>query len=198
MRRLLNFTPKSLTSPTVMMKSKQPCAIAIVLMVGCLNMPATAGVQTISVLLPKGTSKSIGTDGFETQVVPFLNKYCVRCHGDEATKGDLDFTILGNDWSSDEEMETWESVLDMLKFGEMPPIEASQPSRSEVTTISRWIDQKIREQAQKVNTEALGAKTRRLTNLEYQNTLRDLIGFELDVLDDLPKDPDKPYEFNNT
>ena len=75
-----------------MMKSKQPRAIAIVLMMGCLNMPAMAGIQTISVLLPTGTSKSIGTDGFETQVVPFLNKYCVRCHGDEATKGCLLYT----------------------------------------------------------------------------------------------------------
>ena len=181
-----------------MMKSKQPCAIAIVLMLGCLNMPAMAGIQTISILLPAVTSKSSGTDEFETQVVPFLTKYCVQCHGDEAIKGDLDLRALGNGWSSDEEIETWESVLDMLKFGEMPPIEASQPAKSEVTTLSQWIDQKIQEQAQKVNSEALGAKTRRLTNLEYQNTLRDLIGFELDVLDDLPKDPDKPYEFNNT
>ena len=40
--------------------------------------------------------------------------------------------------------------------------------------------------------------TRRLTNVEYQNTLRDLIGFQLNVIEDLPKDPVKPYEFNNT
>ena len=31
-----------------------------------------------------------------------------------------------------------------------------------------------------------------------RNTLRDLFGFELEVIDDLPKDPSKPYRFNNT
>ena len=40
--------------------------------------------------------------------------------------------------------------------------------------------------------------TRRLTNIEYQNTLRDLFGFELEIIDKLPKDPTKPYQFNNT
>ena len=39
---------------------------------------------------------------------------------------------------------------------------------------------------------------RRLTNFEYENTVRDLLGFELKLIDDLPKDPVKPYHFNNT
>ena len=40
--------------------------------------------------------------------------------------------------------------------------------------------------------------TRRLTNFEYQNTIRDLVGFQLNLIDDLPKDPVTAYRFNNT
>jgi hypothetical protein len=40
--------------------------------------------------------------------------------------------------------------------------------------------------------------TRRLANFEYQNTARDLLGFELKLIDNLPEDPVKPYAFNNS
>ena len=42
------------------------------------------------------------------------------------------------------------------------------------------------------------ATARRLTNFEYENTMRDLLGFRLKLSDNLPKDPLKPYAFNNT
>ena len=35
--------------------------------------------------------------------------------------------------------------------------------------------------------------TRRLTNFEYHNTMRDLLGIELELIGDLPKDPTQPY-----
>ncbi|MCP4849891.1 MAG: DUF1587 domain-containing protein, partial [Verrucomicrobiaceae bacterium] len=50
----------------------------------------------------------------------------------------------------------------------------------------------------KASKVALATTTRRLTNFEYQNTMRDLLGFELELAKDLPVDPDKPYHFNNT
>ena len=37
-----------------------------------------------------------------------------------------------------------------------------------------------------------------ISNFEYENTIRDLIGFHLDLNDNLPDDPEKPYRFNNT
>ena len=44
----------------------------------------------------------------------------------------------------------------------------------------------------------MAPQARRLTNFEYENTIRDLIGFRLKLTDNLPKDPEKPYHFNNT
>ena len=44
----------------------------------------------------------------------------------------------------------------------------------------------------------MAPQVRRLTNFEYENTIRDLIGFRLKLTDNLPKDPEKPYHFNNT
>ena len=139
-----------------------------------------------------------GTDGFDSHVKPFFNEYCVKCHGPDVTKGNLKLDTLSNELSAGRNLESWESILDMLKFGEMPPADQRQPDSDEVKTVVRWITAEMRDYIDEAAPENIEPVTRRLTNIEYQNTLRDLIGFELDVIDDLPKDPIKPYEFNNT
>jgi hypothetical protein len=70
----------------------------------------------------------------------------------------------------------------------------------------QWIRTSLRElervERQRISEDktatGIGPKMRRLTNVEYQNTMRDLMGFELKWSDRLPKDPVKPYRFNNT
>ncbi len=147
-----------------------------------------------------------GADEFESRVEPFFKKHCVKCHGPARSKGNITVHTLDGDLSSGEELERWESILDMLESGEMPPIDEPQPNKTDADAVIRWIDSKMRDalDARPLAGKDAGtsrdsrAVVRRLTNAEYQNTLRDLIGFELDVIDDLPKDPVKPYEFNNT
>ena len=64
--------------------------------------------------------------------------------------------------------------------------------------IADWINRGLHDYVKKANKVAVATTTRRLTNFEYQNTMRDLLGFELELTKDLPIDPDKPYHFNNT
>jgi mono/diheme cytochrome c family protein len=170
--------------------------VTILLLGGWISQAVAEEPRTASVSVAAPTAST--NEDFDSDIQPFFATFCVRCHGGETTKGGLSLQDLGNQWSTDEEVETWESVLEMLKFGEMPPIDEPQPKEAEIAKVSQWIDSKIRERAQKTRSDFRESKTRRLTNLEYQNTLRDLIGFELEILDDLPNDPEKPYEFNNT
>ena len=149
-------------------------------------------------VLAEETRIAPGTDGFESHVKPFFKTHCVKCHGPTKSKGKITLHALNGDLSSGQELEKWESILDMLEFGEMPPIDEPQPQQAEVQAVVKWIEFGMRAYVQQASTQHAEPSTRRLTNVEYQNTLRDLIGFELDVIEDLPKDPGKPYEFNNT
>ena len=105
---------------------------------------------------------------------------------------------LDGDLSAGQELDKWESVLEMLESGEMPPIDEPQPTKAETQAVKHWIESGMRDYVQKASAVKREAKTRRLTNVEYENTLSDLLGFEFDVIDDLPEDPEHHYHFNNT
>ena len=139
-----------------------------------------------------------GIEGFESSIAPFLKQNCIRCHGPEKNKGKVTLHTLDGDLSKGRELETWDSVLDMLESGEMPPIDEPQPSKAQVKAVRQWIESGMRDHAARAAAAEPQAGTRRLTNVEYQNTLSDLLGFELDVIDDLPEDPEHYYHFNNT
>jgi hypothetical protein len=135
---------------------------------------------------------------FDTLVVPFFKVYCIKCHGPSKTKGEISLNTLAGDLTTGDDIVHWNSILQMLDFGEMPPIDEPQPKPSEVKAVSRWIESRMRGYIKKASQEAPEPKIRRLTNVEYQNTLSDLLGFELDLHDDLAPDPEHHYHFNNT
>jgi hypothetical protein len=86
----------------------------------------------------------------------------------------------------------------MLEFGEMPPADEPQPKAAETEAVIKWIESGMRDYIKKASQKAPDPKTRRLTNVEYENTLSELLGFEFNVIDDLPEDPEHHYHFNNT
>ena len=138
------------------------------------------------------------SDNGELSLQTFFQNHCIKCHGTNDQKGGVRLHDIAHDLSSNEAIETWESILNLLEFGEMPPMEEPQPTEQEIQGAIEQIKSKLK-QINPVGDDRFGdPATRRLTNLEYQNTLHDLLGFKLDVLEDLPKDPVKPYEFNNT
>src|ERR1041384_6641125 len=68
---------------------------------------------------------------FDKGVRPVLKQYCLGCHSTEKHKGDLDlerFTTL------DEVLKhpkPWQTVVEQLSLGEMPPQEKPQPTAAE-------------------------------------------------------------------
>lgn len=106
--------------------------------------------------------------------------------------------LLDGDLAAGEDLERWELVLDVLKSGSMPPEDEKQPSDKDRQSVAAWIERELQTYVTRVQQSLPATTTRRLTNIEYQNTLRDLLGFELHVIQKLPEDPVKPYHFNNT
>lgn len=156
----------------------------------------------LSASLLNGTSLAAaipaGEDGFKSNVMPFFKANCIQCHGPEKSKGKITLHSLDGDLSAGHELERWALILEMFESGEMPPEGEKQPSKDERDAVIKWIETGLRDYVKQASQVATAPTTRRLTNFEYQNTMRDLLGFELKLIDRLPKDPVKPYEFNNT
>ena len=96
-------------------------------------------------------------------------------------------------------LERWELILEVLESGEMPPEEeAERPDAAAVGAVTKWIEAGLRKAVAQGGETSVAPQARRATNFEYENTIRDLIGFRLKLTDNLPKDPEKPYHFNNT
>jgi len=139
-----------------------------------------------------------GEQGYKSHVQPFFQAHCVDCHGPDLSKGGMTLHDLDSDLSSSKEGERWDLVLRMLESGKMPPEGELQPNTSERENVTRWINTSLREFIYSDEQFEIPPTARRLTNLEYENTLGDLLGFKLHVIDDLSPDPVKPYQFNNT
>jgi len=135
---------------------------------------------------------------FSTTVAPFFKTHCLACHGPEKSKGDITLHTLDGDLAGGGDLERWSLILDLLESGEMPPEDEKQPSPAEREAVTAWIRASLKQAVARAAQEAPAAAARRLTNLEYENTMRDLLGFRLKLIDNLPKDPVKPYTFNNT
>src|SRR5688572_1968357 len=74
-------------------------------------------------------------DPVEKVVAPFLNKYCVTCHGPEKAKADLVLHTYKDSKSLLKGRKVWDNVLHMVNGGEMPPESRKRPSADELEAI---------------------------------------------------------------
>jgi mono/diheme cytochrome c family protein len=116
-----------------------------------------------------------------------FKEHCISCHGPEKQKGkfrvdDLPFAI-----TNVETAEKWQKVLNQMNSGEMPPEDEKQPASA---AKADFLDDlaNIMVAARRSLGDQNGVITmRRLNRREYKNTLRELLGVEINVAE-LPPD----------
>ncbi len=125
---------------------------------------------------------------YDDQIHPILTRHCFECHGIEKPKGDLRLDHLAYDFADDASRETWLAVLKRVENGEMPPKSKPRPPENEVRALSDWINGSV--QAADAARRATEGRVvvRRLNRVEYENTVRDLLGVAVDLKDLLPLD----------
>ena len=117
----------------------------------------------------------------------FLEKNCQKCHGPEKQKGKFRTDELPFRIEDLRNAERWQKVLNSLNSGEMPPEEEPQPDRQQKADFLEELAQ-VMVQARKSLSDQNGAIVlRRLNRREYRNTLRELLGAEINV-SELPSD----------
>jgi len=132
---------------------------------------------------------------FNQTVRPVLEEYCYDCHGGGEKRGGVALDTLSSSSNFVEGREVWWRVLKNLRAGLMPPAKKSQPSKEQKALIARWIKHGVFE-TDPLNPDPGRVTLRRLNRVEYQNTIRDLIGVEFDTQGEFPPD-DTGHGFDN-
>lgn len=149
------------------------------------------------------TSVSWGGDttalpDFTKDVLPILQLRCVRCHGPKKQESRIRLDTLSTDLVKDRAAaEHWYEVLNVLKAGEMPPEGEKQLTPEQRETLTSWVADAIKKAVDAQRDSSGRVVLRRLNRVEYQNTMFDLLGLEMDYARDLPPDAISASGFRN-
>jgi hypothetical protein len=132
-------------------------------------------------------------------VRPFLDRYCLDCHGKEKPEAELDlspFTSLGAVVGG---FSYWELVQERLEAGDMPPEKAKQhPKSAQREEILAWLHALRKHEADRNAGDPGPVLARRLSNAEYDYTIHDLTGVDLRPTKEFPIDPANQAGFDNS
>lgn len=129
---------------------------------------------------------------------PMLEEKCYDCHGGIKTKGGVDMKKLDKDPSITSQYALWEKVRDVVANDDMPPEDEDPLKAKEKKDVLDWIAHSL-EVASNANSGDPGPVTmRRLTNAEYDYSVRDLTGREFGLAKEFPADGGGGEGFSNT
>jgi mono/diheme cytochrome c family protein len=119
----------------------------------------------------------------------FLQEHCYDCHGSEVQKAGLRLDTLREKLAEPRTAETWAEVYERVAAGEMPPPKRKvQPEPAERATFADGLKSELLKADRERRQGDGRAVLRRLNREEYQNTIRDLFGIDVDVKELLPED----------
>ncbi len=124
----------------------------------------------------------------EVPTKQLFTQHCEKCHSGVNAKGDFAVASLTDDFTDKQNLERWLTVLEQLKDDSMPPKDNPPPPVKDVQSMMNWISTQAGK-AEIARRETEGRVVmRRLNRAEYANTVRDLLGVEVDLTDLLPLD----------
>ena len=133
---------------------------------------------------------------YEQTILPMLKDYCWDCHGDGAKKGDLSLDGFTNRASIQLSRKTWDHVLQNVRTSQMPPGKKKhQPTPEQRSLLVKWVEDELYP-VDCDHPDPGRVTLRRLNRVEYNNTVRDLLGIDFKPAEDFPQD-DVGYGFDN-
>lgn len=110
-----------------------------------------------------------------------LKARCLECHDASSQKGGFNLEALissgvSADPSKAREFRRWIRVLDAARHGEMPPKSRDRLTEAEKNGLTRSLNASLMEAERAAMAGKGRTSLRRLTRIEYENTLRDLFG----------------------
>ena len=162
--------------------------LAWLLVLGCIAAPMSAAAPQA----PDVTS------AFAETVQPFLKTYCTGCHGGGKPAAQLDLGQYATVDAVVQDFSRWNRVLARLSAGEMPPRQATQPPDRARQQVIDWIQTTWATEAGRRDGDPGVVLARRLSNAEYDYTIRDLTGVDIRPAREFPVDPANQAGFDNS
>jgi hypothetical protein len=161
-----------------------------------------AGLTAVCVLLLAAVGLRAGEPPPQGTPVPaantdraVLDRYCVTCHNSRTRASGLaldtvDVTRVAAD------TETWEKVVRKVRGRMMPPPGMPRPDEATYNALAAHLEGALDRAAADRPNPGRTETFRRLTRVEYQNAIRDILALDVDVSSLLPKD-DASHGFDN-
>jgi hypothetical protein len=134
---------------------------------------------------------------YANAVRPLIQKYCLACHSAKAKKGGLDLERFTSLEQVRGDLKPWQQVIEHLEAGEMPPRRKPQPTAEERTRLLDWARGTLDAEARVRAGDPGYVPLRRLSNAEYDCTVRDLTGVDLRPAREFPADGAAGEGFTN-
>lgn len=146
----------------------------------------------------EATVKALEAD-FEPAIRPLVQRYCYECHSGDRLEADLDLAAFTSWGTIRKHPQIWQKIGEMLESGQMPPKDSRQPTATELTRLRQWVRGYLTLEAAAHAGDPGRVVLRRLSNVEYTYTLRDLTGLTtLDPAREFPVDGAAGEGFTNT
>jgi hypothetical protein len=135
---------------------------------------------------------------FQQTVKPFVVKYCVGCHSGQSPAAQFDLKAYSTLDEVTHDYPRWALVMTRLTAQEMPPKPLPAPPADERQRVIGWIQAVRAEELHKNAGDPGVVLPRRLSNAEYNYTVRDLTGQDIRPTREFPVDPANPAGFDNS
>ncbi len=113
--------------------------------------------------------------------IQLLQSQCLDCHTGPNADGELDLSVFITQRPLVKELDTWRNISQRIALGDMPPADHATLTGKQKESFANWYTNEI------YNFDYASVRhpgyepVRRLTHIEYQNTIRDL--FKVDIAD---------------
>lgn len=145
---------------------------------------------------PGATARESAPAPPASEMTGFFATYCYDCHDADLAKGEIDFATLLEAEGRISDSDLLERVVRVLAAGEMPPKKKKQPAAEELAALLKILKEEQAAQLAAIKPEPGRVTVRRLNRVEYNNTVRDLLGVDTQPSDAFPPD-DTGYGFDN-
>src|SRR5665213_1149814 len=135
---------------------------------------------------------------FTQTVQPFVGKYCAGCHSGTIPAGSLDLRSYSSVEAVVKDYPRWETVVSKLSAKQMPPAQMPQPPDADRRQVIDWIKAVKANELRKNAGDPGAVLARRLSNSEYNYTIRDLTGVDIRPAREFPVDPANQAGFDNS
>jgi hypothetical protein len=130
------------------------------------------------------------------QATDFLQNHCIDCHEGSEGEGGFDLTSLKHDLQKPKSLARWSRILDRITNEEMPPADSAPADPVEVKEFIQNTTNWVTDFQQETFAQVGRVRSRRLTNLQLERTLHDLMAIDLPLANRLT-DELRSSGFNN-